>query len=81
MLGEKLGLAFPLLSDPGGTRAIEPFGVFDPDTEIAWPSIFVVGRDGKVLQRWLADTFKERIATSDVLAQLDQHPGVEPAQQ
>ena len=81
MLGEKLGLSFPLLSDPGGTRAIKAFGVFDPDTEIAWPSIFVIGNNRIVLQRWLADTYKERIATADVLAQLDQQPAVEPAQQ
>lgn len=73
-LREKLGLTFPVLSDPGGAAAIRRYGVFDPDTEIAWPSIFVVSKDGIVLQRWLADTYRERIATADVLAQLDQLP-------
>jgi hypothetical protein len=44
--------------------------VFDPETEIAWPSIFVVGKDGVIVKRWLADTFSERIATDDVLNDL-----------
>lgn len=45
--------------------------MFDDDTEIAWPSIFIVDKDGTIVQRWLADTYTERIATSDVIAELD----------
>jgi len=70
VLTERLALTFPLLSDVGGP-AIKAFGVFDDETEIAWPSIFVVGADGTIQQRWLADTFRERIATPDVLRELD----------
>jgi peroxiredoxin len=66
---DKLGLGFPILSDPKA-EAIRAFGVFDEDTEIAWPSIFVVGKDGTVLQRWLADTYSQRVATDDVLRDL-----------
>ena len=44
--------------------------MFDDETEIAWPSIFVINPDGTVAQRWLADTYKERIATPDVLRAL-----------
>ena len=68
MLAERLGLAFPLLSDVGA--GIKAFGVFDAETEIAWPSIFVINADGTVAKRWLADTYKERIATPDILKEL-----------
>ena len=52
---------------------MKAFGIFDDETEIAWPSIFVVNADGTISQRWLADTFRERIATADVLRELDKH--------
>lgn len=68
-LTDKLGLGFPILSDHKA-EAIRAFGVFDEDTEIAWPSIFVVGKDGTVLKRWLADTYSQRVATDDVLRDL-----------
>jgi len=48
--------------------------VFDDETEIAWPSIFVIAADGTIVKRWLADTYKERIATTDVLRELDAKP-------
>lgn len=57
------------MSDPKAS-ALKAFGVFDTETEIAWPSIFVVGRDGKIVHRWLADTFSERVVTADVLKAL-----------
>lgn len=69
-LADKLGLGFPLVSDPKAS-AIRAFGVFDDDTEIAWPSIFVVAKDGTVVKRWLADTYSQRVATADVIAELD----------
>jgi len=46
-LAAKLGLTYPLLSDPKQT-AIHAFGVADESTGVAWPTVFVVGRDGKV---------------------------------
>ncbi|MDQ3339036.1 MAG: peroxiredoxin family protein [Myxococcota bacterium] len=69
VLAERLGLAFPLLSDVGGP-SMKAFGVFDNETEIAWPSIYVVNADGTVAKRWLADTYKERIGTADILREL-----------
>lgn len=68
-LTDKLGLGFPILSDPKAD-AIRAFGVFDEDTEIAWPSIFVVDKDGTIVKRWLADTYSQRVATDDVLRDL-----------
>jgi len=58
-----------VLGDPtGGT--IRGYGVWDKETEIAWPSIFIVGKDGTIIRRWLADTYKERIATAEVIRDL-----------
>jgi peroxiredoxin len=65
-LATNLGLTFPIISDPKAT-VLKAFGVFDKETEIAWASIFVVAKDGKVVHRWLADTFSQRVATEDVL--------------
>jgi len=68
-LTDKLGLGFPIVSDPKA-EAIRALGVFDDDTEIAWPSIFVVAKDGTIVKRWLADTYSQRVATDDVLRDL-----------
>ena len=46
-LAEKLGLSFPVLSDPE-RRVIRGFGVQDRENGIAWPSIFVIAKDGKI---------------------------------
>jgi peroxiredoxin len=69
-LATGLALTFPLVSDPGH-HVIERFGVFDTDTEIAWPSIFVIDHTGKIAWRWVADDFQKRITTTDVLAAID----------
>jgi peroxiredoxin len=69
-LAEKLGVKYPLLSDPKRevTRA---YGVEDQENGIAWPAIFIVGRDGNVRWRSLAETFKVRPASEVVLEALD----------
>jgi peroxiredoxin len=72
-LADALGLTFEILSNPARGE-IRQFGVEDAENEIAWPSIFVVGRDFTIEWRWLADTFKERIATADVLHAIDALP-------
>ncbi len=69
-LAEGLGLAFPILADPdrGVARA---YGVEDAENAIAWPAIFVVDRDGTIAWRWLADTYRERIPTAELLRAVD----------
>lgn len=77
-LAEGLHLAFPLISDPGH-HLIEAFGVLDGETEIAWPAIFVIDHTAagdQIAWRWLADTFRQRITTTDLLAALDALPPV-----
>lgn len=68
-LTDKLGLGFPILSDPKA-EATRAFGVFDADNEVAWPAIFIIDKDGTVVKRWLADTYSQRVATDDVLRDL-----------
>jgi hypothetical protein len=45
--------------------------VLDPDTEIAWPSLYLIDPDQTLSWRWLADTFKERPPIAEVLAAID----------
>jgi peroxiredoxin len=45
--------------------------VEDQENEIAWPAIFIVGRDGRVRWRSLAETFKVRPTSEVVLEALD----------
>ena len=71
-LATKLGLTYPLLSDTQQT-AIRAFAVADESTGVAWPTVFVIGRDGKVAARFFTESFKKRTTTSDVLAAIDRH--------
>ena len=66
-LGERAFYNGPVLSPDKAKLVVSQF---DPETEIAWPSIFVVAKDGKIVHRWLADTFSERVATDEVLKAL-----------
>ncbi len=69
-LARKLGLTFPLLSDPS-REAILAYGVEDVENGIAWPSIFLVGSKGTVLWRSLAETYSKRPAAAVVLDAVD----------
>ncbi len=69
VLADKLGVTFPILSDPGATT-IRAYGVYDPENEIAWPAVFVVGKDGTIEKRWLAEDYKVRITTVEMISGL-----------
>ena len=66
----RLQLGFPILSDPtlATTRA---FGVEDAQNGIAWPAVFVIGTDGRVRWRSLADEVAHRPSSSELLAVID----------
>jgi alkyl hydroperoxide reductase subunit AhpC len=53
------------------TRA---YGVEDAENRISWPSLFVVGRDGNVSWRSIAQTYKVRAAPAQILQALDALP-------
>jgi peroxiredoxin len=70
-LADKQSISFPLLSDPEA-RLTKAFGVYDPGNEIAWPTIFVIDKDGTITWSKHLDQYKVRPAVSEVLAAVDQ---------
>jgi peroxiredoxin len=62
----KLGLTFPVLCD-ADLATIKRYGVLDAENGIAWPAVFVVGKDGKVVWRSLTDNYKVRPSSEEVL--------------
>ena len=69
-LAAELGLTFPLLSDRR-LSAVRAYGVEDAQNGIAWPAIFVIGRDGRIAWRSLSQTYKVRAASEEILRALD----------
>jgi hypothetical protein len=67
---QKLGLPFPLLSDPGGERAIKPYGVWDQGRPIARPAVVIVGPDRAVHFRYVGDDFVDRLDEEEITATL-----------
>ena len=65
----KLGLPFPLLSDPDRSRAIHPYGVTDERDErnIARPATVVVGPSGEEAWRVEGRDFADRPTDEAVL--------------
>ena len=76
---EKLGLPFPMLSDPDRSKAIRPYGVSDEKDprEIARPAMFVVTPDRRVVFENVSTDFADRHAESaaiEALQNLDLPP-------
>jgi peroxiredoxin len=74
---EKLGLTYPVLADVdlGVTRA---FGVADEANGISWPAIFLIGQDGRIAWRSLADSYKIRVGVDEILAAMPPRPPAAP---
>jgi hypothetical protein len=53
-------------------KTIRAYRVEDAENRIAWPAIFIVGTDGYVRWRSLAETFRVRPASEVVLEALAQ---------
>ena len=80
---EKLGLPFPLLSDPDRSQAIVPYGVADlkDDRNIALPTVVLVAPGGEEQARFSARDFADRPPEDDVLVALGSlglPPAVQP---
>jgi peroxiredoxin len=69
-LAAALGLRFPIVSDEH-RALIHRYGVFDAENDLAWPAIFVIGRDGRIAWRSLAESKSKRAGADEVLAALD----------
>lgn len=63
---DKLGLPFPILSDPEGDALIKPLGVWNEERAIARPSTFVVGPDGVVTWADVGSHAGDRPIASDI---------------
>jgi len=72
-LAAERGFTFPLLSDRR-LSTMRAYGVEDADNGIAWPAIFIVGRDGRIAWRSLSETYKARAAPEEILRALDALP-------
>lgn len=72
-LAQALGVRFPLVSDEQ-RKLIRSYGVLDAENDIAWPAIFVVGRDGRVFWRSLAESPSKRAGVDEILEALDRLP-------
>ena len=68
-LASKLGITFPLLSDES-RATIRAYGVEDAENGIAWPAIFIVDKQGKIVWRALAETYKLRAGLKQILEAL-----------
>jgi hypothetical protein len=68
----KLGLSFPLLSDPDRSAAIEPYGVADPKDQrnLARPAIVVVGPDLEERFRIESSDFADRPPEDELIESL-----------
>jgi glutaredoxin-dependent peroxiredoxin len=69
-LAKKLGLQFPLLSDPD-LAVIRRWGVADEENGIAWPAVYVVARNGRIAWRSLTENYTKRPASQEIIAALD----------
>jgi peroxiredoxin len=63
-------LSFPILADVS-LSTIRAWGVADEQNGIAWPAVYIVGRDGKILWRSLAESFRKRPLSAELLTALD----------
>ncbi len=67
----KLGLPFPILSDPDGEAAIKPFGVWDEAGKMAKPAVVVLAPDGREVYRYVGVDFMDRPVEDDGVAALE----------
>jgi hypothetical protein len=67
---EKLRLPFPLLSDPDGRQAIQPYGVWHEGRSYARPAAVIVAPGGSVAFREVGEDFADRLDEEEILAAL-----------
>ena len=65
-LQEDLGAAVTLLSDPD-KKAIAAFGVLDK-FGLPRAASFLIDREGRVTNRWLAENYRKRPSPDEILA-------------
>lgn len=68
---EKLRLPFPLLSDPGGERAIKPYGVWHEGESYARPAVVIVSPQGEEVFRQVGGEFSDRLSEPELIQKLE----------
>lgn len=74
---EKIQGKIPLLLDPNA-KTVKQFGVFNPTESLAFPSLFLVGPDQKVLYRYVGKGLRDRPPTEEVMKVLRHYSGLVP---
>ncbi len=69
---EKLALPFPLLSDPDGTRAIQPYGAWHEGNGMARPAVVVTTPSGGEAVHQVGEDFADRPDEDELVATIDQ---------
>jgi|TARA_B100000315_G_scaffold112608_2_gene103211 peroxiredoxin len=64
------GAAFPVLADPGG-KTTKEYGVYNLlGDNVAAPSVFIVGSDGRVRWNHIGDNVSDRPTVEQILSAL-----------
>jgi peroxiredoxin len=69
-LQAKLKVNYPLLSDID-LSTIRAYGVEDSENAIAWPAVFIVSPAGIIRWRSLAETYKVRPLSQEIMDALE----------
>lgn len=67
----KLGLPFPLLSDPGGQQAIVPYDLWHAEQQIARPATVLVAPGGQVAYRNVGSDFADRPSEQELVDRVE----------
>jgi hypothetical protein len=79
-MAEKLALPFPLLSDPDGTRAIQPYGAWHEGKGIARPAVIVTTPGGDEALHQVGEDFADRPDEDELVTTISQL-GLPPVRQ
>jgi peroxiredoxin len=69
-LAAKEGISFPLLSDPDLKTALA-YGVAMQGSDIAVPSVFIIGRDHRIHFRHIGESIADRPTPDNLLDAVD----------
>ncbi len=72
---EKLLLPFDLLSDPGGTAAIQPYGFWDAKDSISRPAMVLTDAQAVVRYKYLGRDFADRPKDEVIFEAIRDHAG------
>ena len=69
-MSEDLKLSYAVLSDPS-LDVTKKYGVVDEENGTAWPAVFIIQKDGRVVWRSVSKTYKNRPTAGELLSRLD----------